>query len=70
LLSALKNESNLSTSFERNQPRAASFPLRLCISLSVLGGFKSVIALTFEGLAWIPCLVMRSPKNDPSLTPK
>ncbi|GJX46026.1 hypothetical protein Tco_0271216 [Tanacetum coccineum] len=60
------NGSDLSTPFERNWLSAASFSLRLCISLSVLGSYKSVIALTFEGLALISCLVMRCPKNKRS----
>ncbi|GKD69941.1 hypothetical protein Tco_1324031, partial [Tanacetum coccineum] len=59
LLRALKNGSDLSTPFKRNRLRDVSFPLRLYISLSVLGSFRLVIALTFEGLALIPCLVMR-----------
>ncbi|GJW25230.1 hypothetical protein Tco_0039041 [Tanacetum coccineum] len=70
LLRTLKNGSDLSKPFERNRLSVASFLLRLCISLSVLGGLRSVIVLTFEGLALIPCLVMRCPKNGPSLTPK
>ncbi|GKB63128.1 hypothetical protein Tco_0919314 [Tanacetum coccineum] len=69
-LSTLKNGSGLSDPFERNLLRAANFSLRVCISLGVLHRFRSVIALTFEGLALIPCLVMRCPKNGPSSTPK
>ncbi|GKB23498.1 hypothetical protein Tco_0862899 [Tanacetum coccineum] len=45
-------------------------PLRLCTSLSVDGGSRSVIALTFEGLSLIPCLVIRCPRNGLSSTPK
>ncbi|GKC75063.1 hypothetical protein Tco_1125837, partial [Tanacetum coccineum] len=70
LLRALKNESDMSAPFERNRLSVANFQLRLCISLSVLGGLRSVIALTFEGLALIPCLVVRCPRNGPSSTPK
>ncbi|GJR96095.1 hypothetical protein Tco_0268269 [Tanacetum coccineum] len=40
LLRALKNGSDLSAPFERNWLSAASFLLRLCISLSVLGGLR------------------------------
>nr|GEU74212.1 hypothetical protein [Tanacetum cinerariifolium] len=64
------NGSDLLAPFERNLLRDANFPLRLCISLSVFCGFRLIIALTFEGLALIPCLVMRCPKNGPSSTPK
>ncbi|GKE28055.1 hypothetical protein Tco_1443439, partial [Tanacetum coccineum] len=56
--------------FERNWLKAANFPLRICISLSVVGGVRSEISLTFEGLALIPCLVMRCPRNVPSSTLK
>ncbi|GKC89718.1 hypothetical protein Tco_1150367 [Tanacetum coccineum] len=63
LLRALKNGSDLSAPFERNQLSAVSFPLRLCISLNIFGGLRSLIALTFDGLDLIPCLVMRCPKN-------
>ncbi|GKA95088.1 hypothetical protein Tco_0817126 [Tanacetum coccineum] len=54
LLSALKKGSDFSAPFERNQISAASFPLRLCTSLSIFNVSKSVTALTFEGLALIP----------------
>nr|GEX71774.1 RVT_3 domain-containing protein [Tanacetum cinerariifolium] len=37
-LSALKKGSDFSAPFDRNRLSAASFPLRLCMSLSVLGG--------------------------------
>ncbi|GJZ02352.1 hypothetical protein Tco_0520313 [Tanacetum coccineum] len=70
LLRALKNGSDLSAPFERNRLSAVSFPLRLCISLNIFGGLRSVIALTFDGLDLIPCLVMRCPKNGPSSMPK
>ncbi|GJV45808.1 putative reverse transcriptase domain-containing protein [Tanacetum coccineum] len=53
---ALENGSDFSTPFDRNHLSATSFPLRLCTSLSVDGGSRSVIALTFEGLALIPCI--------------
>nr|GEZ72456.1 hypothetical protein [Tanacetum cinerariifolium] len=46
--------------------RAAIFLLRLCTSLGVFGCSTSVMAFNFEGLARIPCLVMRFPKNGPS----
>ncbi|GKC93854.1 hypothetical protein Tco_1159296, partial [Tanacetum coccineum] len=70
LLSTLKNGSDLSVPFDRKWLRAAIFPLRLCTSLSVFGCSTSVMAFTFEGLARIPFLVMRCPKNGPSSTPK
>ncbi|GJT76397.1 hypothetical protein Tco_1043122 [Tanacetum coccineum] len=70
LLSALKKGSDFSTPFERNQLSAASFPLRLYTPLSVFGGSKSVTTLTFKGLALIPCLVMRCPRNGYSSTLK
>ncbi|GJW86974.1 hypothetical protein Tco_0162314 [Tanacetum coccineum] len=70
LFSTLKKGRDLSAPFERNWLKAANFPLRICISLSVIGGVRSEIALTFEGLALIPCLVMRCPRNVPSSTPK
>ncbi|GJR49929.1 hypothetical protein Tco_1400450 [Tanacetum coccineum] len=69
LLRAFKKGSELLVPFERNRLKAANFQLRLCISLSVIGSFRSVISLTFKGLALIPCLVMRCPKNGPSSTP-
>ncbi|GJY92901.1 hypothetical protein Tco_0508683 [Tanacetum coccineum] len=56
--------------FDRKRLRAAIFLLRLCTSLSVFGCLTSVMAFTFEGLARIPCLVMRCPKNRPSSMPK
>nr|GEU80857.1 hypothetical protein [Tanacetum cinerariifolium] len=56
LLIALKNGSDFLASFERNRLSAANFPLRLCTSLSVLGGSRSVTTLTFKGLALIPYL--------------
>nr|GEX84616.1 hypothetical protein [Tanacetum cinerariifolium] len=62
LLRALKNGSDLLAPFKRNRLSAAIFPLRLRISLSVLGGLRSVITLTFKKLSLIPFLVMRCPK--------
>nr|GEV79492.1 putative reverse transcriptase, RNA-dependent DNA polymerase [Tanacetum cinerariifolium] len=70
ILSALKNGSDFSAPIDRNQFNAASFPLRLCTSLSVRRSSKLVLALTIEGLALIPCLVMRCPRNGPFLTLK
>ncbi|GJX06007.1 hypothetical protein Tco_0193939 [Tanacetum coccineum] len=55
---------------DRKWLRAAIFPLRLYTFLSIFSCSTSVIAFTFEGLARIPCLVMRCPKNDPSSTLK
>nr|GEX50074.1 hypothetical protein [Tanacetum cinerariifolium] len=66
LLSTSKKGSYLSAPFNRKRMRAAIFPLRLCTSLGVFGCLTSVMAFTFEGLARIPCLVMRFPKNGPS----
>ncbi|GJY26762.1 hypothetical protein Tco_0401488 [Tanacetum coccineum] len=63
LLSALKIESDFSAFFEMNQLSAANFPLRLCTSLSVLGGSRLVTALTLEGLALIPCLLVKGLLN-------
>ncbi|GJU59411.1 zinc finger, CCHC-type containing protein [Tanacetum coccineum] len=51
LLSTLKKGRDLSAPFDKNQLRAANFPLRLCMSLSVFGYLVSAIAFTFEGLA-------------------
>ncbi|GJZ42041.1 hypothetical protein Tco_0588927 [Tanacetum coccineum] len=68
-LSTLKKARDLFAPFDKNLLRAASFPLRLCMSFSVLGWSRSVTALTFEGLAFMPCLVMRCPKKGPSSTP-
>nr|GEX34428.1 hypothetical protein [Tanacetum cinerariifolium] len=62
--SALRKGSDFSAPFDRKWLSAASFPLRLCMSLSVLGGLSTVTALTFKGLALIPCLVIRCPKMD------
>ncbi|GKC34833.1 hypothetical protein Tco_1047217 [Tanacetum coccineum] len=70
LLSTLKKGRDLSAPFDMKRLRAAIFSLRLYISLNVFGCSTSVIAFTFEGLARIPCLVMRCPKNGPSSTPK
>ncbi|GJR22078.1 hypothetical protein Tco_0970605 [Tanacetum coccineum] len=72
LLSTLKKGMDLLMPFDRKWLRAAIFPLRLCTSLSVFSCSTSVMAFTLEGLARTrtPCLVMRHPKNGPSLTPK
>nr|GFA45368.1 hypothetical protein [Tanacetum cinerariifolium] len=70
LLSALKKGRDFSAPFDKNRLSVVSFPLRLCTSLSVLGGSRSVTALTFEGLALIPCLVIRCLRNGPSSMPK
>ncbi|GJU15992.1 hypothetical protein Tco_1143958 [Tanacetum coccineum] len=70
LLSTLKKGRDFLAPFDRKRLRAAIFPLRLYISLSVFGCSTLVIDFTFEGLARIPCLVMRCPKNRPSSTPK
>ncbi|GJW06053.1 hypothetical protein Tco_1568476, partial [Tanacetum coccineum] len=67
-LSTLKKARDLSAPFDKNRPRAASFPLRLCMSFIVLGWSRSVTALTFKGLDFMPCLVMRCPKKGPSST--
>ncbi|GJS95242.1 hypothetical protein Tco_0802210 [Tanacetum coccineum] len=68
--STFRKGSALSVPFERNRLKAASFSLRHCISLTVLGSFKSKIAFTFEGLALIPLFVIRYPRNGPSSTLK
>ncbi|GKE15400.1 hypothetical protein Tco_1422977 [Tanacetum coccineum] len=60
LLSALKKGSYFLAPFERNWLSADSFPLRLCMSLSVFGGSESVTALSFEGLALSPCSYVKS----------
>ncbi|GJU21698.1 hypothetical protein Tco_1155040 [Tanacetum coccineum] len=70
LLSILKKGRDFLAPFDKNRLSAASFSLRLCTSLSVLGGSRSVTTLTFKGLALIPCLVIRCPRNGPSSTPK
>ncbi|GJV72642.1 hypothetical protein Tco_1492637 [Tanacetum coccineum] len=70
LLSVRLKGSVLSALFERKRFRAANFLLRFYISLTDLGGCRSEIAFTFEGLAFIPCLVMRCPDNIPSTMPK
>ncbi|GKA07787.1 hypothetical protein Tco_0687011 [Tanacetum coccineum] len=59
LLSALKKWNDFSAPFDKKRLSVASFPLRLCISLSVLGGSRSVTAVTFNGLAVVPCFVMK-----------
>ncbi|GKA31818.1 hypothetical protein Tco_0718185 [Tanacetum coccineum] len=69
-VSTLKKGRDLLAPYDRKRLRAAIFPLRLYISLSVFGCSTLVIDFTFEGLARIPCLVMRCPKNGPSSTPK
>ncbi|GJT25328.1 hypothetical protein Tco_0895265 [Tanacetum coccineum] len=56
LLCILKKGRDFSAPFVENRLSAASFPLRLYTSLSVLGGSRSVPALNFKGLALIPCL--------------
>ncbi|GKD72635.1 hypothetical protein Tco_1330917 [Tanacetum coccineum] len=70
LLSALKKRSYFLAPFERNRLSTDSFLLRLCMSFSVFGGFESITALFFEGLALSPYLVMKCPKNIPSSTPE
>nr|GEW61336.1 reverse transcriptase domain-containing protein [Tanacetum cinerariifolium] len=70
ILSALKNESDFSTPFERNRLSVANFLLRVYTSLSILGGSKSMTSLAFKGLALIPGLEMRFLMNGPSLTSK
>ncbi|GJR68601.1 hypothetical protein Tco_0014666 [Tanacetum coccineum] len=63
LLSARIKGSVLSAPFERKRFGAANCLLRFCILLTDLGGCRSEIAFTFEGLAFIPCLVMRYPEK-------
>nr|GEV03451.1 putative ribonuclease H-like domain-containing protein [Tanacetum cinerariifolium] len=58
LLSILKKGRDLSPTLDKNWLSAASFPLRLCISLSVFGCSWSVTTFTFEGLALIPFLLV------------
>nr|GEU61787.1 hypothetical protein [Tanacetum cinerariifolium] len=70
LLSTLKKGRDPLAPFYRKWLRAAIFSLRLCMSFSIFGCSTSVMDFTFEGLARIPCLVMRFPKNGHSLTSK
>nr|GEY64288.1 hypothetical protein [Tanacetum cinerariifolium] len=70
LLSVRIKGSVLSAPFERKRFRATNFLLRFYISLTDLGGCSSEISFTFEGLAFIPCLVMRCLENISSSTPK
>nr|GEV04721.1 hypothetical protein [Tanacetum cinerariifolium] len=70
LLSTLKKGSDLSAPFDKKRLSVVIFSLRLCTSLSSFGYSTAVMTFTFKGLARIPCLVMRCPKNGPSSTPK
>ena len=49
-------------------PRAASFPINCCTPFRVVGAWKSIIALSSTGLAFIPLRVTIKPKNLLELT--
>nr|GEU28876.1 integrase, catalytic region, zinc finger, CCHC-type, peptidase aspartic, catalytic [Tanacetum cinerariifolium] len=69
-MSKLEKGRDLLTPFDRKLLRAAIFLLRLCTSLIGFSCSTSVIDFTLEGLARIPCLVMRCPKDGRSSTLK
>nr|GEW02384.1 hypothetical protein [Tanacetum cinerariifolium] len=69
IIITVKKGMDISAPFDKKRLRAASFSLRLCISFNAQGCSNLVIALIFEGLAFMPCLVIRCPKNGPSSTP-
>nr|GEX57034.1 reverse transcriptase domain-containing protein [Tanacetum cinerariifolium] len=66
--SILKKGRDLSALFDKKRLRAASFPLRLCISFNARAFSNSMTALIFKGLAFMHCLVIRCPKNRPYFT--
>jgi hypothetical protein len=66
----LKKGRNLSVDQERNQFRAAIFPVSCYNCLIVLGGYISKTAFTFSGFASIPLCDTMKPKNLPEETPK
>ncbi|GKE78824.1 hypothetical protein Tco_1544944 [Tanacetum coccineum] len=59
-----------SADLDKKHFKAASFPLRLCISLRVFGDYISDTAFVFLGFALMPLDVTIYPKNFPSATPK
>nr|GEV07136.1 hypothetical protein [Tanacetum cinerariifolium] len=68
-LDTLKKGRDLSAPIDKKRLRAASFSLCLHISFNAQGCSNLVTALIFEGLAFMPYLVIRCPENGPSSTP-
>ena len=65
----LKNGRHLSVALETNLFSVTTLPVRLWISLTVLGGFMSMIALILSGLASTPLCETRKPRNFLDETP-
>ena len=69
LRNSLKNRQHLSEDLLMNRLRAAAI-LVSCTSFAFLGLISWSMAAICSGLASIPCLVTKCPRNLPELTPK